>query len=199
MGRMSNSLHPEVYLPPRPTTSGAAVASLITGLVLCIPWLTGVAAVILGALGLSATRGGQRAGRGMAVAGLALGLLNVVAWTVITPLAWSSIRELIERTQPARDLVNQVAADISAGNIDAAHGKFSGVDSGQLRVMHEKMKPWGALQTLNFTSINVRVTNGVQVWVLGGSATFANVQKQFEATLQGDLPNLKVIGLSFDD
>jgi hypothetical protein len=69
--------------PPR--RSGMAIAALVLG-VLSIPLsltvylgvLAGLAAVILGTVGLVATRRGRMAGRGMALAGLITGLVGLV-------------------------------------------------------------------------------------------------------------------------
>jgi hypothetical protein len=72
-----------VVVSPRPT-SGKATAALIMGIVsvlggacLVIPPFV---AVGLGHLARRETRTGQRGGNGMAVAGLIMGYLGVVAW-----------------------------------------------------------------------------------------------------------------------
>lgn len=69
-----------VVLPP---TSGAAVASMIMGIIgllggWCVFGLPCVVAVVLGHIGLVATKGGRRSGHGMAIAGLVMGYLVVV-------------------------------------------------------------------------------------------------------------------------
>lgn len=56
-------------LPPR--TDGISIAALVTSLLCCLAPL----GVILGFVGLSRTKGGQRKGRGLAVAGIVIGLL----------------------------------------------------------------------------------------------------------------------------
>lgn len=56
------------------------MTSLVLGLFLCIPFLTGILAVIFGLFGISATRNPNYAGRGLAIAGLILGLLNIAGW-----------------------------------------------------------------------------------------------------------------------
>ncbi len=58
-------------------TSGLAVASLVLGIL----WLGGfgsLLAVIFGAVGLKQTKDGVKGGRGLAVAGLVLGIIGVV-------------------------------------------------------------------------------------------------------------------------
>jgi hypothetical protein len=69
--------------------SVCAVASLVLGLVLCCP-LTSLAAIVLGAVGLNATKARMASGRGLAIAGLALGLVGTAlqvafgAWSYTT-------------------------------------------------------------------------------------------------------------------
>lgn len=60
-------------------SSGSAIASLVLSLIVCLPGLS-LIAMILGFVGLSATSGGVRRGRGMAVAGIVVGLLVSVLW-----------------------------------------------------------------------------------------------------------------------
>lgn len=69
---------------PRPRTDGVAVAALVTGVV-----GLGPVAVVLGVLGLRRTRpagspGSRgRRGRGLAVAGLLLGVVGTLAWAAL--------------------------------------------------------------------------------------------------------------------
>lgn len=69
-------------------TDGVSIAALVTGLICCAP-----VSVILGFVGIKRTKGGQRKGRGMAITGLVLGLLGVLAWVgigiaAIAGVAW---------------------------------------------------------------------------------------------------------------
>ncbi len=57
-----------------------AIASLICGCLLCIPLLPGIAAIVTGALGMRKTNDPAVTGRGMAIAGLVLGILNILGW-----------------------------------------------------------------------------------------------------------------------
>lgn len=58
-----------------PKTDGVSVASFVLSLLCC----TGLIGLILGFVGLSRTKGGQRKGRGFAIAGVVLGIGSVLA------------------------------------------------------------------------------------------------------------------------
>jgi hypothetical protein len=74
------AVDPAVAFGLPPETSGKAIFSLISGLLLIVPPFS-LAAVILGHLSLAEIRhsGGRLTGKGLAIAGLVLGYLGVVA------------------------------------------------------------------------------------------------------------------------
>jgi len=80
------------YLPPKRPTDGVSIAALVTGVI-----GLGVVPVVLGALGLHRTRGGHLGGRGLAIAGLVLGVLQTLAYAGFALLlvlgGWGSLRE----------------------------------------------------------------------------------------------------------
>jgi hypothetical protein len=59
-------------------TDGVSVAALILGILCCGP-----GSLILGFVGLSRTKGGKRKGRGMAIAGIVLGIIGLIANAVL--------------------------------------------------------------------------------------------------------------------
>lgn len=68
-----------VYIAYAPaSTSGMAVASLVTGLL-----GIGLLALVFGVVGFRETEHGQRAGKGMAVAGIVLGVVECVLWFLL--------------------------------------------------------------------------------------------------------------------
>ncbi len=56
-------------------TDGVSIASLVLSLLCCAP-----VGLILGFVGIKRTKGGQRKGRGLAITGIVLGLLGLLAW-----------------------------------------------------------------------------------------------------------------------
>ncbi|WP_158296505.1 DUF4190 domain-containing protein, partial [Nocardioides albidus] len=63
-------------MPPR--TDGISIAALVTSLLCCLAPV----GVVLGFVGLSRTKGGQRKGRGFAIAGIIIGLLMSIGSAV---------------------------------------------------------------------------------------------------------------------
>jgi predicted Zn finger-like uncharacterized protein/prepilin-type processing-associated H-X9-DG protein len=73
-----------MYPPPAARTSGWAIASLILGILsFCLPAVASLAAIGTGIGGIVGTRDRRAGGRGLAIAGLALGLFTLV---IETPL-----------------------------------------------------------------------------------------------------------------
>lgn len=70
------------YPPPppggafeQPKTDGVSIAALVLSLICCAP-----VGLVLGILGVRRTKGGVRKGRGLAIAGVVLGLLGLLVW-----------------------------------------------------------------------------------------------------------------------
>jgi hypothetical protein len=85
-----------VVLQPAVPNSGAATASLVFGIIgivggWCLLGVPCLLAVILGHVGLSATKDNRMQGRGMAVAGLVLGYVCLIPAVVITVLIIGSV------------------------------------------------------------------------------------------------------------
>jgi hypothetical protein len=88
---------PYVAVEPTKDRKGFAVASLVLGIVslpcVCLAWvsvLPGLLAVIFGALGIKSSR------RGMAIAGLIIGALGIIAGIALTIFALSYLQELMQ-------------------------------------------------------------------------------------------------------
>ncbi|KAA1418680.1 DUF4190 domain-containing protein [Nocardioides humilatus] len=72
----------------QPKTDGVSIAALVTSLICCAP-----VGVILGFVGISRTKNGQRKGRGLAITGLVVGLIGTLVWVgigiaAIAGVAW---------------------------------------------------------------------------------------------------------------
>jgi hypothetical protein len=97
--------------PMPPKTDGVSVAALVTSLLCCLAPI----GVILGIVGLSRTKGGQRKGRGLAVAGIVIGLLMSIGSAVAGAALFLFADSLVT---PAKAEVGQcVDIDDSDGTI----------------------------------------------------------------------------------
>ena len=65
-------------------TNRSAVAGLVFGLMLHIPLVSGIAALILGAVGWSKSKSGATGGARAAKIALILGVVNVVVWMLVS-------------------------------------------------------------------------------------------------------------------
>lgn len=72
-----------------PKMSGAAVASLVSSLILCCP-VTTVVGLILGVIGFFMTGHGKRRGRGLAIAGFVIGAVTTAAWVIGGTWVWNA-------------------------------------------------------------------------------------------------------------
>jgi len=91
MAMHAMTIDPKTGLPrgEKAPASTAAVVALVCGILLCLGPFTGIPAIIAGVLGRKAAREFPHSvgGRGMATAGLALGVINVVLSLLATTLA----------------------------------------------------------------------------------------------------------------
>lgn len=62
-----------------------AVAALVTGILICVPIVTGACAIVFGATSIIKAKDPQVGGKSLAIAGFVLGLVNLFVWA---PLIW---------------------------------------------------------------------------------------------------------------
>lgn len=78
------SIDPTTGMPKgeKPPASTAAVIALVCGLLLCLGPLTGIPAIIAGFIGRRAAKvdPANVGGSGMALAGIILGIVNLLGW-----------------------------------------------------------------------------------------------------------------------
>ena len=151
------------------STSGAAVASLVLGILGCVPILTGIPAAILGFIGIRQTRDPLVRGRGMAVAGLVLGLINLCAWSLIAIFVGVLFKGSAAPRQVAHDFLNDLSTSqvVSANNLTATT-----LSPTQFSYLLANVSSYGPLISSTNSSINLNDNNGQSTCVLSGTATF---------------------------
>lgn len=87
MAMHAMTIDPKTGLPKgeKPPASSAAVLSLVCGILLCLGPITGLTAIIAGAVARSqaSAKPGVVGGGGMALAGILLGVVNLVVFTPV--------------------------------------------------------------------------------------------------------------------
>jgi hypothetical protein len=153
-------------------------------------------AVILGMVGLRKTRDGAAHGRGLAVAGIVLGLVSLCGWGVIG----GGVLYSYVRSQPARAVADQFLADVSSGDIASAHAKCTeliggdSVESGAALFAHR-----GTLQGTTVTKYHYTSRLGGDVVEPTGTATFTGARVNFWFHLIKRSGAFKVDGMAFGD
>src|SRR5687767_10184515 len=95
--------------------NGAAIASLIFGLLGCIRLRGSLLAIVLGFVGVRKARDPQVGGKGLAIAGIILGLL----WLGIYAAFGGTILAVVRGTEAERATAKAFVTDLAAGNVDA--------------------------------------------------------------------------------
>jgi len=182
-------------MPMAPKTSGAAIASLVCGILGCIPFLTSILAVILGIVGIKQTGNPQRTGRGLAIAGLLLGLLGIAGWTIgggLGILGWSAAKkQLALQAKPCLEA-------ISAGDYAKAQS-YSTMTPEKMTELHDQMQPWGALNDVSMSGFNTQKNMGKpNTLTIKGTATFATGgAKDYEIDMDSSSGQLKITNVDF--
>ncbi len=110
--------YPPTGMPPQ-RTSAAAVASLIFGILGCLV-VTGIIAIITGIIGISATKNPAVKGRGMAIAGLILGLIGTVGGGLCFGGGGFAAVMAYKEAKPAIETVSGFSDSASKGDYDKA-------------------------------------------------------------------------------
>ncbi len=179
-GQYPTGGYPPPYGPPR--TSGAAIASLVLGILgICpLPLVGGLIAVILGVVGLGTTGKPNTKGRGLAIAGVVLGLLSLLGYAGLGSFLYAGYRA----TAPDRATSVQFVRDLAAG--DVAHAATlcqPGADPVALQATSDQLKALGTPSAVIPVGFNFNATtsgNRSQITVF---AQFGQAQKQVMVVL----------------
>ncbi len=173
----------------RARLSASSITGFVLGLLFCVPVITSVLALLFSIVGMRATRGGDRSGRGFAIAGLVLGIIGLVLWGGVG--AFTAF--LISASAPARAVLHDFASDLAANNKPAALA-ISTISSDDFDKLHTYLAPFGAYRDLTCTSVNIGKTFGVESCSLNGTASFAGGSHPFFAVVTNSGGTWKVAG-----
>ena len=170
--------------PPARPTNALAVVSLVCGLIGCFV-ITPLVAIVTGLLGLSkAKRIGT--GRGMAVAGIILGVLWIVGGLAVGGATYWGVHKLADLAK------GQALGTINAlvdGDIAKAQ-QMSSMDEATTRALSDQLKDYGHCTGLSLGGINSSKNNGKTEIHGSGTATFEKAgTKGFSAVVTNAGPN----------
>ena len=185
---------PYGYTPHPKGSNGAAIASLILGILLCIPAVTGLFAIILGFVGSKKANDPRFGGKGMAVTGIVLGFLNLIGWAIAGGLIYSGYQQVKPMIANSRDFITAM----SDGDMNKASAfTHSTMNRGDLQRASDQMKSWGKLKDVTFTEFNRRISGGTDHLEMGGTATFDKATKRIRVTLAQEAGQWKIIEFNF--
>lgn len=176
-------------------TSAAAVTSLICGIVGCLA-ITPIIAIITGLVGIRATANPAVRGRGLAIAGIILGVL----WLLSFAAAGAGGFAVWKNSEPPAAVARQFTNDLAAGNVAAALANSGGLTEAELTEIAATLKPWGTVTDITLPSRSAKKNAGSNTrWELLGTATFSaggtkNVEYVVESKPAG---GHQVIGVHF--
>lgn len=182
-------------MPAPRTTSGAAITSLICGILGCIPFVTSLIAIITGFIGIKSTSRPNVGGRGLAITGLILGFIGIIGWTAGTFFFVKVGKEAYAAITSGQ----QFTTDVMNGNFaNAAQYTTSSLTQKDLENLRDQMKDWGSLTDMQIAGVDRSATLGGNSLTVNGKATFATAgQKDFSLVLTEENGKLKIAGVEF--
>jgi amino acid transporter len=181
--------------PPQPQASnGLSITSLIMGILLCIPAVTGIGAIAFGIAGIRKARDPRYGGRGMAISGIVLGFVNLIGWAMIGGLGYYGYQQ----SKPVRQLANSFLTDLSNGDVNAAsrhcHSTMAIAD---LQRVVGQMQPWGKFKDATFTQYNMHSGTAGPRFELGGVAQFDKATKTVKIVMTQEAGQWKIVEFNF--
>jgi hypothetical protein len=185
------SFEPPIY-PEQKSTNGWSIASLVCGLLLCIPFFTSLLAVVFGAIGLGKTRDPRYSGKAMAITGIVLGVLGLVGWGFFSFAMFQVVQTIAVPVAKA----TLFARALHSGDLETASQSIAPpLTREDLEQIAERSRNLGALQSLQPTTFSDKTNNGVRTLQISGTAIFVNGNAPFTIEMGGG-EDLKVTNYS---
>lgn len=173
--------------PWPPPVSGKALASLIFGVMFCLPLLPSVLATLFGMMGLRETRDGSRSGRRFAVAGVILGGLGVAAWLLMGSRVYLFVSLITVESNRATVVAEAFLHELADGKVDAALARTAPATPREpLAAAAHAMEDWGRFDSVSTPLLPVFAGTAIRRWELEGTATFARADREVYIRLVSD-------------
>lgn len=162
-------------VPVRRPVSGLAVSSLVCSLLFCMPFVTSAVGALLGLVGVLTTGpGAKRSGRGIALAGLMLGVIGLVGWTYVSVQVYRGFVVPIQQAVV-------FAQAIEAGDYTkAAAFTVPPFDPETMPGIVDRLKQLGAFKELMEPRFERVTENGFRHLRIGGVGLFAKGRQAFD-------------------
>ncbi|MGD0140815.1 MAG: DUF4190 domain-containing protein [Tepidisphaeraceae bacterium] len=175
--------------PPANAWSIASVASLVCGILIIVPYISGLAAMALGVIGIRQVNESEPTmlGRRLAIAGVILGLLNVVGWTAY----FTMIGEI---SGPGRSVARLFINDLNSANAaDARRQCLDNVHSDRLKAASNQLKDWGGVKSIAVLYVASDTADGVTTGSVRGTLRTPAGEHAFQLqTVCRDSSNWKI-------
>jgi hypothetical protein len=176
--------------PPANQGNGMAVASLIFSILgFCLLFIGGLLGILFGIMGLKRANQVGGGGRGLAITGIVLGIITLITSSAIVGtggLAYFGIKKVVNQYF---GFVDAYIKDVSAGNVDAALDKTTGMTRTEVEAQVEQLKSLGAYKSWSFRSSGKTTSNSSSSGTnssFPGTAHFANGDKDFDVSITAD-------------
>lgn len=180
--------YPSAGFPQPPKTNGFAVGSLICGIVGCLQ-ITSLAAIILGVLGVKKSKEPGTGGKGMAIAGIVLGILWIVISIGLGIAGYAGYKTVkgyvLEPTQQVgQHFLNSLESGDTATAGNYTTGEFS---TDQLSKISSQVKSYGHFKNFSLNQIEAVPSGNRTGFRIGGVANFEGTSKGFHAVVVGNI------------
>jgi hypothetical protein len=143
----------------------ASAASLACGIFLIVPFFAGIAAVALGIIGIRQANEPnlKMRGRRLAIAGLILGLLNILGWGAY-------FKFIGEISGPGRAVAHRFIDDLNSTNpASAARECLANVRPDRLDTASNQIRNWGGAKSVAVLFITSETANGITTGSVRGT------------------------------
>jgi hypothetical protein len=177
------------YQPPQPPkNNGWAIASLICGILGCIPVITSLLAVVLGVVGVKKSKEPNTGGKPLAIVGIVLGIIGILGWAGFGAagyFGYGMAKKLI--LGPTQEVAGGFLTSLASGDVATAKSHTTGdMSDAELETLSTQVKGLGSFKDFSLTNFQANTASGNQMTAsIGGVAHFANGDKNFTATLVG--------------
>ena len=124
----------------------------------------------------------------MAIAGLILGIIGVIAWPIVGGTTYWGLKKANELVfEPSKQAGTTFLSSLASGDIATAQTLTTGdMTPAELDALRDKVKDLGAFKEFQLSGFDAKSTGGESFrMTASGTAVFDKGSRQFDATLTG--------------